>query len=242
MNAPQLFKTDEFELPIIPTDDGFRVHGMTVARQLGFRDAYQMVRPLDADEKVLVKSDANAQVEPHTNLCVGTDQELYGAAADHGVWYLTEPGFYRVVGQRNIRVITDKKARDAVHRFQRWVFHDIIPEMMRTGRADQMGIAAGTTWDWDEVAAEIRQRYGLDWKPSQITRGLRAAGWLKNGGTTPKWAHHDKFWHTGTAWHLLPYALADLVVALVPTMRELGDPQAQQYQLDLFPPTKELTE
>lgn len=26
---------------------------------------------------------------------------------------------------------------------------------------------------WDDVAAEIRQRYGLDYKPSEITAGMR---------------------------------------------------------------------
>lgn len=88
--------------------------------------------------------------------------------------------------------------------------------------------------------AEIRQRYGLDYKPSEITRALRAAGWLKAGGTTPKHEHRWKFWHTGTAYHLLPHALPEVVTALVPVMQKLGDPQANQYQLNILPPLRAL--
>ncbi|HQV17421.1 MAG TPA: hypothetical protein PLC22_03740 [Gordonia sp. (in: high G+C Gram-positive bacteria)] len=51
----------------------------------------------------------------------------------------------------------------------------------------------------------------------------------------PKHEHRHKFWHTGTAYHLLPHALPELVLALVPTLRSLGDPQACQYQLDVLP-------
>ncbi len=224
MTDPQLFKSGDFELPILPTSDGFHVHGMTVARQLGFRNAADMVRTLDGDEKVLVKDDTNQQVSPHANL---------RARSDHGVWYLTEAGFYRIVGQRNVNAIHDPKIRAAVAAFQRWVFHEVLPQMLRTGQASDARLV-GTTWSWDDVAAEIRQRYGLDYKPTELTRAMRAAGWLKDGSTTPKHEHRWKFWHTGTAYHLLPHVLPDLVVDLVDTMRGIGDPQAKQYQLELF--------
>jgi prophage antirepressor-like protein len=220
VTAPHLFRTDEFELPMIPHADSFRVNATVVARQLGFGEAKNMIKPLDEDEKVLVI--------PHGK---------NAGRADQPVWYLTEPGFYKAVGQRNVNAIRDPKVRNTVARFQRWVFHDVLPQMLRAGHASDNRLV-GTTWSWDDVAAEIRQRYGLDYKPTEITRALRAAGWLKDGSTTPKHEHRWKFWHTGTAYHLMPHVLPDLVAAMVPTLREIGDPQAQQYQIEIFPTLK----
>lgn len=237
--APQLFSNGEFELPVIPDGDSFRVNGMVVARQLGYRKAAEMVRSLDKDEKVLITADGNPQVNTGANLRLPSDQGFSGALAGHGVWFLTEPGFYKAVGQRNVNLIKDAKVREAVYRFQRWVFHDVIPTMVRAGQATE-GIFIGTTWCWDDVATEIRQRYGLDYKASEITRALRSAGWLKAGGTTPKHEYRWKFWHTGTAYHLLPHVLPELVTALIPTMQKIGDPQASQYQLNILPALRAL--
>jgi len=84
--APQLFSNGEFELPMIPQGDSFRVNATVVARQLGFRKAVEMVRTLDKDEKVLIVGDENAQVNPWAQI---------RAQSDQGVWYLTEPGLYK---------------------------------------------------------------------------------------------------------------------------------------------------
>ncbi|MFV8049886.1 Bro-N domain-containing protein [Mycobacterium sp. 48b] len=239
MSNLQLFSNGEFELPFIPDGDGFRVHGGIVARQLAFKDASNMVRTLDDDEKVLVTPEENPLVSTPLKFEGRDDQALYGAAANQGVWYLTEAGFYRIVGQRNVNAIRDEKVRTFVAKFQRWVFHEVLPQMLRTGQASE-ALFIGTTWSWDDVAAEIRQRYGLDYKPSEVTRALRAAGWLKAGGTTPKHEHRWKFWHTGTAYHLFPHVLPELVAALVPVMQEIGDPQANQCQLSFMPALKGL--
>ncbi|QDK02800.1 antirepressor [Gordonia phage Squiddly] len=220
--APQLFSNGEFEVAFIPDGDSYRVNATLVARQLGHREAYDLIRTLDDDEKVLVKGG------PQTP-----------GPSDQGVWFLTEPGFYKAVGQRNTNLIKDMKVRDFAIRFQRWVFHEVVPTMVRTSQDSAVALVS-TTWSWDDVAAEVRQRYGLDYKASEITRGLRAAGWLKAGSTTPKHEHRWKFWHTGTAYHLLPPALSELVTTLVPTMQQLGDPQANQFQLNITPALKAL--
>lgn len=222
MTTPQLFNNGEFELPLIPDGDSFRVNATVIARQLGFGESKNMVSSLADDEKMLVK--------PYGDFAGRADQE---------VWYLTEPGFYKAVGQRNVNYIKDRKTRDAVARFQRWVFHEVVPAMVRAGQASEHALV-GTTWSWDDVAAEIRQRYGLDYKASEVTRGLRAAGVLKANSAAPKHEHRHKFWHTGTAYNLLPHALPDVVAALVPTMQKLGDPQANQYQLNIMPSLKAL--
>lgn len=215
--APHLFRSGDFELPLIPDGDSFRVNGAVVARQLGFTSAKDMMRSVPDDGKLLLN---------RVGKLAHPDEQ--------GVWFLTEPGFYMAVGQRNLNYIKDEVVRAAVAAFQRWVFYDVVPAMVRTGHASDLSVS-GTTWSWDDVAAELRQRYGLDYKPAQITRALRAAGWLKDGCTTPKHEHRWKFWHTGTAFHLFPHVLPDLVLVLVPTMQQLGDPQAQQYQLDVLP-------
>ncbi|MEC4616192.1 BRO-N domain-containing protein [Tsukamurella tyrosinosolvens] len=219
-STPQLFRNGEFELPIIKDGDSFRVNATVISRQLGFGESKNMIAALADDEKALVK--------PHGEFAGRADQE---------VWYLTEPGFYKAVGQRNVNYIKDEKARAAVTRFQHWVFHEVIPMMVRGGQANENALV-GTTWSWDDVAAEVRQRYGLDYRAAEITRAMRAAGWLKASGTTPKHQYRWKFWHTGTAYHLLPHALPDLVAELVPTMQRIGDPQARQYQIAIFPPLK----
>lgn len=222
MSSPQLFTNGEFELPFIPDGDSFRINGTVVARQLGFERAKEMVRTLADDEKMLVEAGGEFAPRP-----------------DQAVWFITEPGFYKVVGQRNTNYIKDRKARDAVARFQRWVFHEVIPAMVRAGQATEAQLSL-TTWSWDDVTAEVRQRYGLDYRPAQITGAMRAGGWLKAGSAVPKHEHRWKFWFTGTAYHLLPHVLPELVTVLVPTMQKLGDPQANQYQLNIFPALKAL--
>ncbi|PVA95384.1 hypothetical protein DDK01_05995 [Mycobacteroides abscessus] len=222
MSAPQLFTNGEFELPVLPDGDSFRVNGMVVARQLGFRYAADMVRTLADDEKVFIEKPSSPQ---HANLRAG---------GDRGVWFVTEPGFYRAVGQRNVNLIKDRKVRDAVARFQRWVFHEVVPAMVRSGQVDEC-MLSGTTWSWVDVSFEIRQRYGLDYSPSRTVRNARAAGWLRNDGAVPKHAHRGQFWFTGTAYHLLPHALPDLVSEMLPKLQQIGDPQANQYQLNILP-------
>lgn len=230
MSTPQLFTNGEFELPVIPDGESFRVNGNVIARQLGHRKASEMVRTLADDEKILVTDDANPQVNAWAQT---------RALSDQGVWYLTEPGFYKVVGQRNINLIKDRKVRDAAIRFQRWVFHDVIPAMVRSGQAAESSLV-GTTWSWVDVSFEVRQRYGLDYSPTRTVGNARTAGWLRNDGAVPKHAHRHQFWFTGTAYHLLPHALPDLVADMLPKLQQLGDPQANQYQLNFLPALKAL--
>lgn len=214
--TPAVFHNGEFEISFAPDGTGsFRVYAPLLAKQLGYRDAANMLRFLENDEKALVKGYSEMSTP-----------------SDLGVWHVTEPGFYKVVGQRNINLIRDAKVKAAVYRFQRWIFHEVVPQMMRAGQA--LGPEPGSVWSWDETAAQIRQRYGLDYKPTQLTMGMRAAGWLKSGSCTPKHEYRNHFWHTGTQFLLFPHVLPELVADLVGTMREIGEPQAQQYQLTIF--------
>lgn len=58
---------------------------MTGAVWRGHREAYNLVRTLDADEKVLVKGSSGLRTPD-----------------DQGVWFLTEPGFYKAVGDAHL--------------------------------------------------------------------------------------------------------------------------------------------
>jgi anti-repressor protein len=81
MNAGlQVFGNAEFELRVTPDGDSFRVEAPGLARALGFRESYHLVRSLPDTEK--------------GSTLVGT------LGGEQQVWYLTEPGFYRALGQR----------------------------------------------------------------------------------------------------------------------------------------------
>lgn len=113
MNAPAIFENREFQLRITPADDSFRVEAPGLARALGFRDSHDLVRSIPEAEKgyELVRT----------------------PGGDQNVWHLTEPGFYRALGQRQTARIKDAAVRDQVVRFQGWVYGDVLPAIRRTG-------------------------------------------------------------------------------------------------------------
>lgn len=112
MSTPVLFSNDEFELQLIPSDgDTFIVVASGVARHLAFRDATAMLRAVPEDEK------------GYTLVCT--------PGGDQRVSFLTEPGLYRVLGQRQAARIADERLRGMVDRFQRFLFHDLLPAFRR---------------------------------------------------------------------------------------------------------------
>lgn len=84
-----------------------------VARALGYRDASNMTRSLDEDEK-------GAQL-------VSTP------GGDQRVSTITEAGFYRIVLQRKAAFVKDEATRATVEAFQRWVTHEVLPALRRDG-------------------------------------------------------------------------------------------------------------
>lgn len=88
------------------------------------------------------------------------------------------------------------------------------------------------TVTWVELAALIRQRYGIDLDVMDITRALRDGGVLMQNCSAPKKAYRQWFWFTGSAWTIHPHVLPELTRKLVDTRRALGDIQSQM-QLDL---------
>lgn len=84
-----------------------------VARFLGYRMASDMLRTLDPDER-------------------GT-RLVRTPGGEQPMAVLTEPGFYQASAQRQTGRITDPAAAQRVRAFQRWVTHDVLPSIRRTG-------------------------------------------------------------------------------------------------------------
>lgn len=84
-----------------------------VATVLGYRSASDMTRTLGEDAK-------------------GTHQvETLGGAQSLGV--ISEPALYHVVLQRQDGWVKAPELRDQVKRFQRWVTHEVLPQIRQTG-------------------------------------------------------------------------------------------------------------
>lgn len=110
-----LFENDEFRLEFVPTaDGGLRVDAPEVARQLGFRDARDLLRTIPEVEKgsEIVRT-PNGGHQPRQ--------------------YLTEAGFFRSMGQRQPPRIKNLDVRAYVQRFQDWVYREVLPQIRRTG-------------------------------------------------------------------------------------------------------------
>ena len=113
-NDIQLFHNDRFgTIRALSVDGEPELVASDVAKALGYRKASDMTRTLDADEK-----------GAHIMRTLGGDQQ---------VSTLTEPGFYRVVLQRKAACVKDEAARANVEAFQRWVTHEVLPAIRRTG-------------------------------------------------------------------------------------------------------------
>ena len=84
---------------------------------LGYEHTPHLTRLLDADEKGVHRMDT-----------LGGDQE---------VSVISEPGLYRVMAQRRATTAIPAETREFISRFQRWVFHDVLPSIRRTGSYEQ---------------------------------------------------------------------------------------------------------
>lgn len=208
MTDMQLFNNGEFSLAFTATGDSFRVSAPEVARALGFHAAKDLVRAVPETEKGW-----------ETAPTPGGEQR---------VWYLTEAGFYRALGQRQPARIRDAVVREQVTRFQAWVYGEVLPSIRKTGgyvaarHAAAASIYEPHTLTWDETAALIAQRFGINMTVNELTRMLRTAGVLKQTGAPTK-AHRHMFWFTGTAWNVHPHVVPQVAQKIYDTGRELQD-------------------
>jgi len=107
------FSSDEFTIDLIPSGDSFRVAAPGLARALGFRMASDMMRSVPDGEKGYAS--------------------LRTPGGEQQITYLTEPGFYRVIGQRQASRVKDGDLRAQVERFQSWFYGTVLPQIRKTG-------------------------------------------------------------------------------------------------------------
>ena len=85
-----------------------------IAKKLAYESAKDMLRNLDSDEK-----------GKHIVPTLGGEQEMS---------VITLPGLIHALNNRRPGAVKDEATRNMVIRFQRWVNHELVPTVMRTGR------------------------------------------------------------------------------------------------------------
>lgn len=85
-----------------------------IAKILGYRDAANLARTLDDDEK-------------------GTHEVSTPRSGMQAMTVLTESGLYRAILNREIAYVKEPESRAFVKRFQRWVTHEVLPTIRKTG-------------------------------------------------------------------------------------------------------------
>lgn len=84
-----------------------------IAEILGYSNTAAMTRILFEDEKGM--------------------QILHTPGGDQNITTLNEPGFYHAIMQRRSSWVKNDDARSRVEAFQRWVVHDVLPAIRKTG-------------------------------------------------------------------------------------------------------------
>lgn len=84
-----------------------------IAKILGYRDAANLTRNLDGDER-------------------GT-HEVSTPSGTQNMTILTESGLYRAILNRETAYVKNEEAQAFVKRFQRWVTHEVLPQIRKTG-------------------------------------------------------------------------------------------------------------
>ncbi|GAB7044933.1 phage antirepressor [Catenuloplanes indicus] len=131
------------QIQTITADGTVWIVAAPVARALGYRDANDLVRNLDADER-------------------GT-QTVRTPGGSQVMTVISEPGLYRALATRRSGAIRNPQMKDRVERFQRWVFHEVIPAAARGGRplprnfAEALQLAADQARAIEEHKAQIAE-------------------------------------------------------------------------------------
>lgn len=112
-----------------------------VARVLGYREAYDLTRTLDDDEK--------------------GPQMVRTPGGPQSITVITEPGLYRAIVQRQAGYVKNPEAARQVKAFQRWVTHELLPEIRRTG---SYSLPRDYPSALRALAAEVESRTALEAK------------------------------------------------------------------------------
>lgn len=109
----QPFEFEHNQVRALTDGDEVMFVASDIAKILGYRDASNLARTIDADEK-----------------------DTYEVSTPRGgvqnMTVITESGLYRAVLNREIGYLDGEK-KTFVHRFQRWVTHEVLPSIRRHG-------------------------------------------------------------------------------------------------------------
>lgn len=174
------FTNDEFALDVQATPDGgFVVLAPGLARALGFRESFDMLRSLPDAEKgsELVRTPGGEQ----------------------RVGVVTEAGFYRALGQRQSARITDDATRAQVERFQSWVYTEVLPSIRKHGGYLTPAAIEQTLTDPDfiiRLATQLRDEKRRRWQAETEVESQRQHLRL----VEPKAAAFDRWMGSGAEY------------------------------------------
>lgn len=114
MNAEvQPFEFENNQVRALADGDEALFVASDIAKILGYRDAANLTRTLDADEK-------------------GTYEVSTPRGGVQNMTFITESGLYRAVLNRELGYLDGEK-KEFVKRFQRWVTHEVLPSIRKHG-------------------------------------------------------------------------------------------------------------
>lgn len=110
----QPFEFEHNQVRALADDDEVMFVATDIAKILGYRDAANLTRTLDDDEK-------------------GTHEVSTPRSGMQTMTVLTESGLYRAILNREIAYVKEPESRAFVKRFQRWVTHEVLPTIRKHG-------------------------------------------------------------------------------------------------------------
>lgn len=110
----QPFEFEHNQVRALADGDEVMFVASDIAKTLGYRDAANLTRTLDDDEK-------------------GTHEVSTPRGGMQTMTVLTESGLYRAILNREIAYVKEPESRAFVKRFQRWVTHEVLPTIRKHG-------------------------------------------------------------------------------------------------------------
>lgn len=122
----QTFVNEEFgELRILQMDNEFLFHAGDACRILDLKDVTSALRKLDDDEKMLINLN---EVSTNDSAKFAESKNIKGHSGKRGgaqFWnFVTEAGLYRLIFMSR---------KPEAKKIQRWIFHEVIPQIRKTG-------------------------------------------------------------------------------------------------------------
>ena len=112
-NEIQPFEFEGNKVRALADGDEVMFVASDIAKLLGYRDAANLARNLDHDERGI--------------------HEVSTPSGTQNMTVLTESGLYRAILNRETAYVKEPEAQAFVKRFQRWVTHEVLPSIRKTG-------------------------------------------------------------------------------------------------------------